>query len=509
MTDKILYGKNELQGIVGLEVQDNICEIMVQKEDGSIDTVIHKNKFWILSDVNINGRFKRLDGDLHYKWGIQFEERNDFMKWRKVWKNMGKDVYSIFNEQEALMVKDGITFFKGLKFLDLSVLSVDIETTGLEHNDEAKVLLITNTFRKNGVIQRKLFAYDEYNSDKEFFEAWSAYVVECNPTVLVAHNGCGFDFPYLDFCASKCGAELSIGRDGSNLYFDSWESKFRKSQDEFVHYKKAHVWGRQIIDTMFLAIKYDIKKKYVSYGLKQIIKQEGLEKPGRVFYDAGQIRHKYLIPEEWQKIKDYCVDDGDDALSLFDLMGPPYFYLSQNIPKSLQLINESATGSVINSFLLKAYLQDGHSLPKATELTQHVQGGLSFAVPGIYRQVKKIDLRSAYPSQILRFKLHDPIKDPKAYFLEMVEHFAKARFQLKKLYKETNDSTYKDQDDVAKVFLNSAYGVTNTAGLNFNSPALAGKITLETRNVLGQSIYWASGKETQYWLNLFKEKTSG
>jgi hypothetical protein len=56
---------------------------------------------------------------------------------------------------------------------------------------------------------------------------------------------------------------------------------------------------------MFLSIRYDtFAKKYNSYGLKNIIKQENLERIDRVAYDASQIRFNYKNPVEWVKIKE-------------------------------------------------------------------------------------------------------------------------------------------------------------------------------------------------------------
>src|ERR1035437_2153251 len=114
-------------------------------------------------------------------------------------------------------------------------------------------------------------------------------------------------------------------------------SKFRKDQSQFLDYNKCYIFGREIIDTYFLSIKFDVvQKKYESYGLKPIIKAEGLEIEGRQFYDASLIRKNYTIPEEWEKIKDYALHDADDALSLWDLQGPSSFYMCNTIPKSLQ-----------------------------------------------------------------------------------------------------------------------------------------------------------------------------
>ena len=176
-------------------------------------------------------------------------------------------------------------------------------------------------------------------------DAWCNWVREMNPSIIAGHNIYTYDFPYLNFVAKSNGTTLALGRDGSDIYIASKPSQFRIDGSRSQEYHKVRVYAREILDTMFLSVKFDIaSKKYESYGLKSIIKAEGLEKTGRVMYDAGQIRFKYKDPTEWEKIKAYCEHDADDALSLYDLMSASVFYSTQCVPKSFQSMIESATG---------------------------------------------------------------------------------------------------------------------------------------------------------------------
>jgi DNA polymerase elongation subunit (family B) len=330
-----------------------------------------------------------------------------------------------------------------------------------------------------------------------------------NPSLLINHNIFGFDLPYLNFIAKRAGTKLHLGRDGSEAKFGSnkYKSRFRVDGSMDIEYVNCKIFGREIVDTMFLSYKHDsATKKYESYGLKSIIKTEGLEKKDRQFYDAGLIRKNYKNPVEFEKIKQYAKDDSDDALALFDLMCPASFYFAQSISKPFQEIVSGATGSQLNNFMVRSYLQEGHSLPQKSE-AEHVIGGISFAVPGIYRNVFKVDLKSCYPSQILRFKLFDKEKDPKGYFYQMVHYFTYERFEFKKKIKETGDKYYKDRDAASKIFINSAYGLMNTPGLLFNSPSIARKITTESREVINMALKWASGKDVNYWMHKFEEAT--
>lgn len=491
--DKILYGKNPQEGIVGLEVTDNLTELFIQDETGKIESKFVSNKFWILSNRPLNKNFIRLEGDLHYKWGIQFEDRESFGKFRRIWKN--EDIYSIYNPKEAFMVKDGYTYYKGLQPKDISILSFDIETTGLNHDNTAKLILITNTFRKGDQVIRKLFCYDEYQNEGEMLVAWCKWVKEVDPSIITGHNIISYDLPYMQFIADKHNVSINLGRNGSDIKFDRFESGFRIDQTRDLNYKKVYIYGREVIDTMFLAIKSDIAaKKYESYGLKQIIKQENLEQQNRQFYDASKIRFNYTNKEEMVKIKKYAETDADDGLKLFDLFCPPFFYLTQMVPKSFQAVTESASGSQINSLLVRSYLQDRYSIPKASE-TFHFEGAISWGNPGIHKNVLSFDVSSLYPSIILQYNVHDKEKDPKAYLLYITNKLREERLKYKKLFQETNNLQYDHLQTMKKIVINSIYGFLGSTGLNFNSPKLAAFITSKGREILQKAIKWATGSE--------------
>lgn len=487
--DPLIYGKNSLERIVGLEVKDSVAEVFVQEPDHSIRSFEVPNKFWLLASRNLGSRWRKLKGDLHYKWGRLADTRAEFLECRsKLWKHDG---FSIYDPKEALMVKDGYTFYKGLRHDEVSVLAFDIEATTLFHTSDARVLLIATTFRERGNITRRLFAFNDFPTQGALLQAFAAYVRECNPSVIVGHNIFSYDLPYLQFIAEREGTELALGRNGSALWFDDRDSKFRRDASQFYHYKKAHIYGRELIDTLFSSIRYDVGRKYESYALKNIIKQEGLIVEGRQFYDASQIRFNYEKPEEWAKIKQYAVHDGDDALAIYDLTTPPLFYLTQTVPKSFQAMIESASGSQINAVMMRSYLQQAHSLPKATDAIEY-EGGISFGNPGIYRNVFKVDVGSLYPNIMLEHQIYEPAKDPQGYFIRLVQTFTARRLKHKKLAK--TDKYYDDLQNAEKIFINSCYGFLGAPGLLFNAPRKAEQITSLGRQILQQGIDWAESR---------------
>lgn len=495
--NSLVFGKNACPYIVSVEPLDDQC-LIFQEINGTIQQTALPNVNWLLASKPLpKSTWKPLEGALHYKHEATYSTRETFLKARQFYRQY--DTYSIYDPKESFMVKSGVTYFKDMQISDVSVLSFDIETTALKYNKNEKLLLISNTYRSQGKITRKLFAYDEYDSPLEMIEAWCDWVREMNPSIILGHNILGFDLKYLWDIARHFGGSLKLGRDGSDLTFARYESKFRKDQTQFLSYNKVHVFGREVIDTMFLSIKFDIaKKKYSSYGLKPIIAAESLEEKDRVFYDAAQIRHQYKNPEEWVKIKKYCETDSDDALKLYDLMAPTFFYFCQSVPKSWQGLTESATGSQLNSLFVRSYLQEGHSIPKATEGREFV-GAISWGNPGIYNNCIKWDVASLYPSIMLQYEVYPKEKDPKKHFLQILQYFTDERLKNKKIAADEKSKYHNDLSESGKIAINSAYGMLGAQGISFNDPFQAARVTEIGREILKKAIKWATGKEYEDW----------
>jgi DNA polymerase I len=488
--DEFIFGKDATTHIVGCEVDNETIELFIEK-DGKITSKFIENKYWIVSCRKFDDSWKPLEGNLYYRFIKFYSNSKDFYQDKKRYRDF---TFSVSNPREAAMLLNGFTFFKGMKVSDVSILCTDIESTTLMHNKNSRVLMISNTFRKNNVVTRKIFSCDEYETDAEMIDDWCSWVRETNPTIFSGFNIFGFDLPYLNYCAQQAGTSLKLGRDGSEIKFDKYTSRFRKDGSQDYEYTRCHIYGREIVDMYFVAYHYDIGRKYERYKLKEIIKHEGLAKPNRVYYEAENIAEDWKDLEKRKLIKLYGQDDSDETLALFDLMIPAYFYLTPSIPKTFEQINYSASGSQLNSFLIRSYLQINHSLPKASEVVKF-PGAISDGNPGIYSNVFKVDVASLYPSIMLQYEIYDKVKDPKKFFSKMVSYFTEERLKNKKLAKETGDRYYKDLEQAQKIVINSAYGLLGATGLLFNSPTNAELVTRYGREILKKSIYWATGQE--------------
>jgi hypothetical protein len=156
--NKLIYGKNNKERIVGVEPEDGFCTLFLEDKNGDVQQEVVQNRWWLLSNKKLGNNWNTLKGNLHYKYGKQFIEREEFLKVKNYRRN--DDIFTIFDPKESFLVNFGYTYFKGMKHKDVSILSFDIEAVGLEHNKDSKVLIISNTFRNKKGLVRKMFTYD-------------------------------------------------------------------------------------------------------------------------------------------------------------------------------------------------------------------------------------------------------------------------------------------------------------------------------------------------------------
>ena len=500
-SNKLIFGKNNLTNIVSIESNGKNL-IIFQEINNEIITQIISATYWFITNKRISQKQKELEGNQYYKYLAEFNNLEDFEKVKTLLYQKRIDFYSIWDKKEANMVRQGITYYKSMQPKDVSVLSFDIESDGLNKTKNSEVYIITNTFRRGNEIIRQSFFLEDYDSQARMLEDWCSFVRAMDPSIILGHNIFSYDFPYLAHVAELNGTSLKLGRDESNIRFNDKASSFRKDGSQSYEYHKAFIYGRELVDTMFLSIKYDVARNFPSYGLKSIVKHLGMEKAGRSFVDAGKIKQYYnnrkANPEIWDKTKAYAEEDSDDALKLYDLMSSSFFYFTQNISKTYQEINCGATGSQINSMMVRSYLQIDHSIAKASE-AEGFEGAISFGVPGIYRNAFKQDVSSLYPSIMRQYKVYDKYKDPKGHFLELVETFTLERLKNKKLAKETGNRYYTDLEQSQKIAINSMYGFMGAQGLNYNSPYNAALVTRKGREILEKAVVFATGYNVNYW----------
>jgi DNA polymerase elongation subunit (family B) len=500
--NSLIFGKDQTEGIVNITLKNN--QVYLYKDvNGKIELEQFEYAPWVLTKSKVRPHSERLKGDQYWRY-LTSTTCEKFEALQGKWI---KDLWIPRSIEECFTLCEGVTYYKNRKVNDISILSFDIEGDGLVMDETSKVYIISNTLRKNGMVTKKLFALDDYASDREMIAAWCDWVRGADPSIVCGHNIFGYDLPYLRHCYRD---GLKLGRDGSAMTFESRTSRYRKDASQQYDYHNAHITGREIVDTFFLSMKYDqATREFPSYGLKPIVKHLGLEKTDRAFIDASKMGEYYekrqSDPQTWQVAKDYSLDDSEDALKLYNLMIPAYFYLAQSVPKTLQQMVNEATGSQIDALMIRSYLQNGYSQPRTSGKVDF-EGAISMGIPGNYKYVCKADVASLYPSIMLHYNIHDPKKDPENHLIKMLTYFRDERLRNKKLAKDTGDKFYDDMQGAQKIMINSAYGFCGAGYLLYNYPEGAAEVTRKGREVLLQGVQWATGYTLEKVLKAIKNE---
>lgn len=480
--NKLIFGNDNTERIVNITLKKNKVYLYKESSTG-VEVESFDYSPWVLSTGPLNKRSERLKGDQYWKYITS----TSCIKFHDLQQKWQRDLWLPRNIEECVTLCEGFTYYKGMKVEDVSILSFDIETNGLAMNKDSEVYLISNTFRKNGKVTKKLFSVDDYKTQEDMIVDWCDWVREIDPSILTGHNILSYDLPYLANIE-----QLSLGRDHSYAEFAENTSKFRKDGSQQYDYHNVKITGREIVDTFFLSIKYDLAREFPSYGLKPIVKFLGLEKADRTFIDASQLKSYRKDPDMWAKVKQYAIEDSEDSLKLFDKMVAPFFYLAQSIPKTMQQMINEASGSQLDSLMIRSYLQDGYSQPR-TSMKAEFEGAISMGVPGIYEHVKKADVASLYPSIMLESNIHDKTKDPNNHMIQMLTYFRDQRLENKKLAKQTGERYYDDLQNAQKIMINSMYGFLGAGFLLYNYPKGAAEVTRKGREILLKAVEWATG----------------
>lgn len=498
--NKLIFGKGTTDKIVNISYDDNVLYVYTANGEETICTTQKYIPYALTNEYYQDAT--KLDGPGYYKFVTPITE-TDYEDVR------GRGIYRPRSIEEGYMLQSGETYFKGLKVDEVSLLSFDIEATTLDPKDKyAKVLMISNTYRNRaGQTTKRFFDLLNYKTERNMILDWCKWVREVDPDIILGHNIFGYDLPYL---AAKC--ELPLGRNSGNVTFNKKPSKKRKDGQQQYDYYNATVNGRDFIDTMFLSLTYDVARTFPSYGLKKIEKHLNLVDDNRIEWDFDSYKPKDVYEAAvkgdtsiWQSFAQYCKDDADSPIKMFDIMAPSFFYLNRSIPKKFQQIINEATGSQIDSFMIRSYLQDGLALPMSSN-SVGFEGAISMGVPGVYDNVRKVDVASLYPSIMREYKIYPKDKDYNKNFLKAIDYFTEERLKNKKLAKKTGNAYYDGLQSAQKIVINSMYGFMGANYLLFNFPEGAASVTRHGREILQTGVQWATGHKLEPYIEKIVNK---
>ncbi len=501
--DPLLFGASADAGVVALEHARKSCGdemVVFTRRDGKLQQHREPFKPFIVGSKTALGGLPvaceqmPFDGEGELDTLLRFQTWGDYGDARR-WlaaetgttpSSPSAPYVAVSDPVQQFFMLSGKTSFLGLAFEDLHRLQVDIECfTGEGYNfcsadrESDRIIAIAVSDQTGW---SKVFSGAELD-EKALLEAFVAVVQERDPDVIEGHNLFNFDLPYIAKRAQRHGVKLALGRDGSVPR--KRPSRFGAGE-RTIAYTRFDVYGRHVVDTLFLVQSYDVVHRELSgYGLKAVAVHFGVAAENRTYVEGDQISDVFLKHPE--RLVDYVRDDVIETQRISTLLSRSSFVQAQLLPFSYQNICVRGNAVKIDAMLTREYLRQGRSLPLPSAGRAFAGGYTDMFMEGVIKNVHHCDVRSLYPSLMLTQKI-GPESDTLGVFLKALDTLRTFRVEAKRAMQACDDASEKLGLDALqaafKILINSFYGYLGFEQGRFNDFEAADRVTSEGRNLL-------------------------
>jgi len=510
MPSDLLYGHDGVEGLVAVEVVEkrfpgSAVELFFRRGEETVrESAAFEPYLWaaepVLRDCPVPFRRRDLAGSAALNVLARFATWRDAHKARS-WLARATGFSPSAPNAPYLFLTDAVqqyltlsgrVLFRGLPFDSLRRMQVDIEcatTDGYEFCNperEGDRILAIAVGDSTGRIEVLSGAE---RSEKELLTRFVEIVSDRDPDVIEGHNIFNFDLPYLTERAARLGVRLGIGRDGS-------VPRRRASRlsvgERTISYERFDVFGRHVVDTLFLVHAYDIAHRSLDgFGLKQVAAHFGISPPNRRYLDPSRITSEFRAHPD--RVLEYVRDDVIETRELSRLLSPSGFIQAGMLPMSYQNTAVRGHATKIDALMIRAYLQRETALP-VPSLSRGFAGGYTDVfVEGIVENVHHCDVRSLYPSLMLVHRIA-PRSDELGVFLKLLDALRTLRIDAKRRLRENPKPAAANALDALqgafKILINSFYGYLGFQQGRFNDFDAAERVTELGRSLLQDMIGW-------------------
>ena len=384
----------------------------------------------------------------------------------------------------------GKTMFKGMELEQVKRLQLDIECFTADGYE------FCNAGREEDRIIAIGFA-DETGwseildgsrlGEKELLEQTFAIIRERDPDVIEGHNIFNFDIPYILERAKRHRVKAAIGRDGS-------VPKCRPSRlavgDRMITYTRADIFGRHIVDTLFLVQAYDLSERSMEgFGLKEAAVHFGFASADRVYIDGSDIARTFT--SDPATVMKYLRDDVAETRAIGNHLSRSYFVQAGILPFAYQDICIRGNATKIDALLTREYLRQDRALSSPGPSREFQGGYTDMFMTGVIPNVHHCDVRSLYPSVMLTRKI-GPVLDELGVFLQALKLLTTYRLDTKRQMQKSESKAEQRRLDALqktfKILINSFYGYLGFAQGQFCDFSAAEQVTAEGRAILSGMI---------------------
>lgn len=475
----LLFGMDETSHIVAIESFGS-NEIILYRRNRQGKTVTERrvtNPWLITSDLrHLRGRgdadIVELRGNHPFRFLVTFASWDAYRAASSQGHAAEGSIIGPASRTAQYQLRAGATMFKGMEYADLRRMQIDLETLSLDPvaADAGIIMISIRQGAHEDVLVRD-------STEEELIERFVSLMERLDPDVIEGHNIVRFDLPYLVARALKTGVPLRLGRNGSApRVVDS----NRGPHSVYIH-------GRHVIDTYTQIQRYDVAGTFTRYGLKDVIRQMGLERQDRTFVPGADIGTMWRSgTRDREVLAAYALDDVRDVDTLSRVILPTEFYQTQMLPLSYQRSTTVGTGRKIDDLMLRSYLAAGHSIPRPSPGRPYPGGYVELFHAGVFGPVVKCDVESLYPSIMLRESIASE-KDALRAFPLLLRELTNRRIDAKRQASTTrgeSHATWQALQTTFKILINSFYGYLGYGRGAFNDYDAAERVTLEGQRLI-------------------------
>jgi DNA polymerase elongation subunit (family B) len=419
--DSLLYGHNPEERIVAVQQLNDQTIRLFKRVEGKIH---HKDveffPFFFLADEALIKDFpkkfwlKKLTGNNFYQFIAAFS------RWSEMWEAVHfilrqynkshsprissyqelKDILVRADPVRQFLLQSGMTLFKGMEFEDLVRLHIDVQcahATGKKRSGksiEEQILVIT-LLTSDG---NKYILKTPKQSEQVVLKQCIQHIKEIDPDVIEGYDLFGTILPALGRACERQQITFAVGRSGSDMRTPSGFSTAGLGESEWFSYD---IFGRNLVDTIMIAeTEMNTKRVEQSFSLTSLAKYFGIP------IDTKHVLPSHRVMKERKRTpKQVAVQSLQNALmvrELSNLLLPPLFYLAQMCPFNFRMLVHTGAASRIESFILREYVRQKHSVPKPMEGSRNINIPAEIYHIGVFSDVLYIEFEGLYPSMILR-----------------------------------------------------------------------------------------------------------
>ncbi len=500
----LVYGHDPTERIVALHpVGQDRMRVYVRPPDGPVtyaDERVHP--FFFLTDVALLQRFPRsrfryqaLDGPGAYRYlvvlpdrGAYFDAIRHVARAAETQRERPDDVYTVGGPEQQYLAQTGRTLFKGMDAADLVRLQLDIEVYAPGTFPDAAVAehrVILVALSDSTGWQHLVGAPGM--SEPDVLRETVRLVQERDPDVIEGHNLFSFDLPYLSARCRRHGIAFSLGRDGSEPR--TFPSAIRFAERS-IEYDAAEIAGRHVVDTMFLAMAYDVfKRDLPNYTLKGVARHFGFAPEGRTYVPGDEIAHVW--DTDPARLMDYALDDAVETERIARHLGGSHFYLAQMVPMPYGTAARTGPAAKIEALFVRGYLHARQALPRPEVGSQVVGGYTDVFVTGVVGPVVYADVESLYPSIMLAYGI-GPASDALGLHPRLLRVLTRLRLDTKAAMRDAPDADERGELDArqsaTKIIINSFYGNMGFGFALFNDFAAADRVAATGQEIVRRMV---------------------